>query len=121
MDGSLYAQVRKRRGPGSTGAVRLSLSPTVGPPTQAAAPQPPASFSSDPGRHSASPSADWPEEPSPSPPTDPHGDGGERRAAEGEDRAGRGKERDRETAILDDAEPSGGLEGFRRGDRKSVV
>ncbi|XP_059925339.1 tensin-2-like isoform X2 [Gadus macrocephalus] len=121
LDGSLYAQVRKRRGPGSTGAVRLSLSPTVGPPTQAAAPQPPASFSSDPGRHSASPSADRPEEPSPSAPTGPHGDGGERRAAEGEDRAGdragRGKERDRETAILDDAEPSGGLEGFRRGGR----
>ncbi|CAL8340022.1 unnamed protein product [Lota lota] len=163
LDGSLYAQVRKRRGPGSPNG-QLPLSPTVGPQTQAPPPQHPASFSPDPGRSSAPPSSDRPEEPSASP-TRPQrdGEGAERRAegaerraevverraegaerraevverraerraegaerwaegaerrAEGEDRArdnaGRGKERDRETAILDDAEPSG-AGGSRRG------
>ncbi|XP_067086877.1 tensin-2-like isoform X3 [Osmerus mordax] len=107
LDGSLYAQVKKRRGPDSTapGAPRgPSGSPTVKPPAQ------PSALSSDSG-HSSAPS-DHLEDPRRSPP-DPGREeavGCVLRRGEGEDgardrlRASR-KERDRETAILDDGEP----------------
>ncbi|KAM4613258.1 tensin-2-like isoform 2-T2 [Polymixia lowei] len=122
LDGSLYAQVRKRRGPGSTASGTspngcLPGSPTVKP----QAPSPPQhkglplSFSSDSG-HSSAPS-DHLEEPSPSPsrPKREETDCLSKRG-EGEDRARdktRGKEKDRETAILDDGDPSS-PEGLRR-------
>ncbi|XP_040890001.1 tensin-2-like isoform X2 [Toxotes jaculatrix] len=95
LDGSLYAQVRKRRGPGSTASAAspngcLTGSPTVKPQTPCQ-PQPP-TYSSDSSRSSA--------------PTD-HLQDGEDRARE----KTRGKEKDRETAILDDGDLSspGGL------------
>ncbi|KAG7250407.1 hypothetical protein CRUP_038722, partial [Coryphaenoides rupestris] len=122
LDGSLYAQVRKRRGPGSPTAGApsngcLPASPTVGPQVHAVPPQP-ASFIPASGRCSAPPppssSSDRPEERS----STREGEVVERRGVEGEergrDKAGKGKERDRETAILDDAEPSVLPEGSAR-------
>ncbi|XP_071349053.1 tensin-2-like isoform X2 [Trachinotus anak] len=116
LDGSLYAQVRKRRGPGSTASTAspngcLTSSPTVNPQTPSQ-PRPP-TYTSDSSRSSA--------------PTDHLQDGSpsincaDREIpdcaagrGDGEDRAkekARGKEKDRETAILDDGDPSspGGL------------
>ncbi|XP_023279291.1 tensin-2-like isoform X2 [Seriola lalandi dorsalis] len=116
LDGSLYAQVRKRRGPGSTASAAspngcLTNSPTVKPQTPSQ-PQPP-TYTSDSNRSSAptdhlqdgSPSINCPERENPDCPL---------RRGDGEDRARdktRGKEKDRETAILDDGQPSspGGL------------
>uniref|UniRef100_A0A3B4VLZ9 Tensin-2-like n=1 Tax=Seriola dumerili TaxID=41447 RepID=A0A3B4VLZ9_SERDU len=116
LDGSLYAQVRKRRGPGSTASAAspngcLTSSPTVKPQTPSQ-PQPP-TYTSDSNRSSAptdhlqdgSPSINCPERENPDCPS---------RRGDGEDRARdktRGKEKDRETAILDDGQPSspGGL------------
>ncbi|XP_036958238.1 tensin-2-like isoform X2 [Acanthopagrus latus] len=113
LDGSLYAQVRKRRGPGSTASTAspngcLTSSPTVKPQTPSQ-PQP----LSDSSRCSVpsdqledtSLSINRPERENTESPT---------RRRDGEDRAKektRGKERDRETAILDDGDPSspGGL------------
>ncbi|XP_070698234.1 tensin-2-like isoform X3 [Pempheris klunzingeri] len=132
LDGSLYAQVKKRRGPGSTASAAspnrsLTSSPTVKPQTPSQAQ--PLSHTSDSSRSSV--------------PSDHLGDGSlsknrpDKENAEsplkrgdGEDGAKettRGKERDRETAILDDADPSspGGLRrehsccgraGTKRGD-----
>ncbi|XP_075997342.1 tensin-2-like isoform X2 [Genypterus blacodes] len=89
LDGSLYAQVRKRRGPGSTAATAspngcLPSSPTVKPPSL---PQlSPLSSESSQSDNQDNTSA-----------------------AAGEERVrdkAKGKERDRETAILDDGDPS---------------
>ncbi|XP_056128814.1 tensin-2-like [Lampris incognitus] len=116
LDGSLYAQVRKRRGPSSGASPngRLPGSPTVKPqaPSRPLPQTQPLSFSPHSG-HSSTPS-DRAEEPSPSPvcpakqETDcllKRGDARERTR----DKTS-GKERERETAILDDGElssPSG--------------
>ncbi|AWP03124.1 putative tensin-like C1 domain-containing phosphatase [Scophthalmus maximus] len=102
LDGSLYAQVRKRRGPGSTASAAspngcLTSSPTVKPlsPTysNSSCPSPPTGHLQD-----ASASTNCPEREN----TDcaPRGGDGEDRARE----KTRGKEKDRETAILDDGE-----------------
>ncbi|XP_070759563.1 tensin-2-like [Enoplosus armatus] len=116
LDGSLYAQVKKRRGPGSTASAAspngcLTSSPTVKPqiPSQ---PQP-LTYTSDSNRSSVpsdhledtSPSINRPERENTDCPL---------RRGDGENGAKdktRGKERDRETAILDDGDPSspGGL------------
>nr|XP_019942691.1 PREDICTED: tensin-2-like isoform X3 [Paralichthys olivaceus] len=114
LDGSLYAQVRKRRGPGSTASPAstngcLTSSPTVKPQT----PSLPPSYTSNSSRSSpptvhlqdASPSTNSPDREN----TDCAS-----RSGDGEGRARektRGKEKDRETAILDDGDPvsSGGL------------
>ncbi|XP_069013906.1 tensin-2-like isoform X1 [Embiotoca jacksoni] len=116
LDGSLYAQVKKRRGPGTTTSVAslngcLTSSPTVKPQTPSQ-PQPLAytsnsSCSSVPldRQSDASPSSNVFDRENPDCPL---------RRGDGEDGAKektRGKERDRETAILDDGDPSspGGL------------
>ncbi|TKS70863.1 Tensin-2 [Collichthys lucidus] len=118
LDGSLYAQVRKRRGPGSTASAAspngcLTSSPTVKPQTPNQ-PQPlthtrDSSRSSVPSDHqdNSSQSINHPEKEN----TDCHlkRGGGE----DGVKEKTRGKERDRETAILDDGDPSG-LGGLRR-------
>nr|CBN80916.1 Tensin-like C1 domain-containing phosphatase [Dicentrarchus labrax] len=116
LDGSLYAQVRKRRGPGSTASAAspngcLTSSPTVKPQTPSQ-PQP-LTYTSD-SRRSSVPS-DQLEETSPSinHPEKENVDSPSRRGG-GDDKGKektRGKERDRETAILDDGDPSspGGL------------
>ncbi|XP_051271635.1 tensin-2 isoform X4 [Dicentrarchus labrax] len=116
LDGSLYAQVRKRRGPGSTASAAspngcLTSSPTVKPQTPSQ-PQP-LTYTSD-SRRSSVPS-DQLEETSPSinHPERENVDSPSRRGG-GDDKGKektRGKERDRETAILDDGDPSspGGL------------
>ncbi|XP_028432042.1 tensin-2 isoform X1 [Perca flavescens] len=116
LDGSLYAQVRKRRGPGSTASAAspngcLTSSPTVKPQT----PSQPQSltYTSDSSRSSvpsdhledSSPSINRPEKENTDCPV---------RRGDGEDGAKekrRGKEKDRETAILDDGDPQspGGL------------
>uniref|UniRef100_A0A672ZJ73 Tensin 2b n=1 Tax=Sphaeramia orbicularis TaxID=375764 RepID=A0A672ZJ73_9TELE len=87
LDGSLYAQVRKRRGPGST----ASASPT----------------STSDSRHSSAPS-DHQEEPSVNHPEGNDKDSSPRRPGEkdGAKEKTKGKERDRETAILDDGDLS---------------
>ncbi|KAM6980670.1 tensin-2-like [Aplochiton taeniatus] len=128
LDGSLYAQVKKRRGPGSA-ASGTSLngcppgSPTVQPPAQPQ-PQPqgqPLSLSSDSG-HSSAPSEHLPEAThSPSSPqrtaTDCVLRRGEREEGRARDRSrGNGRERDRETAILDDGDPSS-PDGARKQER----
>ncbi|XP_071384977.1 tensin-2-like [Centroberyx affinis] len=115
LDGSLYAQVRKRRGPGSTASAAspngcLPGSPTVKP--QAPSQPQPLSFSSDSCHSSAH--SDHPEDPSPSPPRPDRDDTDcllRRGEGEGKTDKTREKERDRETAILDDGDPScpGGL------------
>ncbi|KAG8007511.1 Tensin-2 [Nibea albiflora] len=112
LDGSLYAQVRKRRGPGSTASAAspngcLTSSPTVKPQTPSQ-PQPlshtrDSSRSSVPSDHleDSSQSINHPEKEN----TDcqsKRGDG-----EDGVKEKTRGKERDRETAILDDGDPSG--------------
>ncbi|XP_068455135.1 tensin-2-like isoform X2 [Clinocottus analis] len=107
LDGSLYAQVRKRRGPGSTASAAspngcLTVSPTVKPQTPV---QPQPLACSPASSHSSTPS---------DPPDDPPASARENadcpsRRGDGEDGAKetkRGKEKDRETAILDDAAPS---------------
>lgn len=118
LDGSLYAQVRKRRGPGTTSSAAspngcLTRSPTVKSliPTK---PQLPTnnsntSFSSIPSAHlnDPSPSIDCSEK---------ENVDCQLKRGDGEDRAKektRGKERDRETAILDDRDPSSPM-GVRR-------
>ncbi|XP_044036467.1 tensin-2-like isoform X3 [Siniperca chuatsi] len=113
LDGSLYAQVRKRRGPGSTASAAspngcLTSSPTVKPQTPSQ-PQP-LTYTSDSSRSSvpsdhledASPSINRPEREKTDCPSR-RGDGAKEKT--------RGKERDRETEILDDGDPSspGGL------------
>ncbi|XP_029358595.1 tensin-2-like isoform X2 [Echeneis naucrates] len=116
LDGSLYAQVRKRRGPGSTASAAspngcLSGSPTVKPHTPSQ-PQP-TTYTSDSSRFSA-PTEHLQEAPqSVNCPERENTDGTSRRG-DREDKArerSRGKEKDRETAILDDSDPStqGGL------------
>ncbi|XP_008276841.1 tensin-like C1 domain-containing phosphatase isoform X2 [Stegastes partitus] len=116
LDGSLYAQVKKRRGPGATASGAssngcLTSSPTVKPqtPTQ---PQP---LTYSPNSSCSSVPSDRPGDTSPAIncPENENTDSPLRRG-DGEDRAKektRGKERDRETAILDDGDPSspGGL------------
>uniref|UniRef100_A0A672ZLC7 Tensin 2b n=1 Tax=Sphaeramia orbicularis TaxID=375764 RepID=A0A672ZLC7_9TELE len=99
LDGSLYAQVRKRRGPGSTASAAspngcLSSSPTS-----------PTSTSD--SRHSSAPS-DHQEEPSVNHPEGNDKDSSPRRPGEkdGAKEKTKGKERDRETAILDDGDLS---------------
>ncbi|KAM3878198.1 tensin-2-like [Diretmus argenteus] len=116
LDGSLYAQVRKRRGLSSTASAAspngsLPGSPTVKP--QAPSQPQPLSFSSDSG-HSSAPS-DHLEDSSPSP-SGPEREETDCRLRRGEGQNAMrdktsGKEKDRETAILDDADPSspGGL------------
>uniref|UniRef100_A0A8C4GJU6 Tensin 2b n=1 Tax=Dicentrarchus labrax TaxID=13489 RepID=A0A8C4GJU6_DICLA len=101
LDGSLYAQVRKRRGPGSTASPQTPSQPQ------------PLTYTSD-SRRSSVPS-DQLEETSPSinHPERENVDSPSRRGG-GDDKGKektRGKERDRETAILDDGDPSspGGL------------
>ncbi|KAL7407364.1 hypothetical protein ABVT39_007399 [Epinephelus coioides] len=118
LDGSLYAQVRKRRGPGSTASGAspngcLTSSPTVKPQTPSQ-PQP-LTYTSDSSRSSVL--ADQPEDTSPSKnrPERENTDSPSRRG-DGEDGAKdkrRGKEKDRETAILDDGDPSS-PQGLRR-------
>ncbi|XP_047439777.1 tensin-2-like isoform X2 [Mugil cephalus] len=111
LDGSLYAQVKKRRGPGATAPSPngcLTSSPTVKPQTPIK-PQPhshasDSSCSSVPSDNT-SPPRKCSEGEAPNCPL---------RRGDGEDRAKertRGKEKDRETAILDDGDPSspGGL------------
>ncbi|XP_062254235.1 tensin-2-like isoform X1 [Platichthys flesus] len=115
LDGSLYAQVRKRRGPGPASPAStngcLSSSPTVKPQTPSQPPPP--SYTSNSSR--SSPPTDHLQDASPST-NSPERENTEcaSRSGHGEDRARektRGKEKDRETAILDDGEPvsSGGL------------
>ncbi|XP_042357261.1 tensin-2-like isoform X2 [Plectropomus leopardus] len=112
LDGSLYAQVRKRRGPGSTASAAspngcLTSSPTVKPQTPSQ-PQP-LNYTPDSSRSSlpsdqledTSASVNRPEKESTDSPL--------RRGGEVEDGAKekrRGKEKDRETAILDDGDLS---------------
>ncbi|XP_033483061.2 tensin-2-like isoform X1 [Epinephelus lanceolatus] len=118
LDGSLYAQVRKRRGPGSTASGAspngcLTSSPTVKPQTPSQ-PQP-LTYTSDSSRSSVL--ADQPEDTSPSinRPERENTDSPSKRG-DGEDGAKdkrRGKEKDRETAILDDGDPSS-PQGLRR-------
>ncbi|XP_026205148.1 tensin-2-like isoform X2 [Anabas testudineus] len=115
LDGSLYAQVRKRRGPGSTASAAspngcLTRSPTVKPQT----PSKPQSLtylsdSSVPSGHlgDTSPARICPK-----------GENTESPLRRGDREDGvrektRGKEKDRETAILDDGDPSS-PEGLRR-------
>ncbi|XP_059185686.1 tensin-2-like [Centropristis striata] len=116
LDGSLYAQVRKRRGPGSTASAAspngcLTSSPTVK--LQTPSQPQPLTYTSDSNRLSvasnhledASPSINRPERENIDSPS---------RRGDGEDGAKekrRGKEKDRETAILDDGDPPspGGL------------
>lgn len=112
LDGSLYAQVRKRRGPGTTASAAspngcLTSSPTVKPqsPTQSQPHTYTSSSSSVPSGHlgDVSPSINCPAKEN----TDfPLGRGNVK------DRA-KEKERDRETAILDDGDPSS-PRGLRR-------
>ncbi|XP_040059189.2 tensin-2 isoform X2 [Gasterosteus aculeatus] len=104
LDGSLYAQVRKRRGPGSTASAAspngcLTSSPTV-------KPQTPSHFSV-PSDHLEQPSLTI---------MRPDGENTDRPSRSGDGRDGakekkRGKEKDRETEILDDGDPPilGGL------------
>ncbi|XP_034534968.1 tensin-2-like isoform X2 [Notolabrus celidotus] len=108
LDGSLYAQVRKRRGPGSTASTAsingcLTSSPTVKPQP----PSPPQPLAYTPDSQRSSIRSDFLEDTKGCPEREniksPSG------KAEGEDGAKektRGKERDRETAILDDGDPS---------------
>ncbi|XP_019942689.2 tensin-2-like isoform X1 [Paralichthys olivaceus] len=114
LDGSLYAQVRKRRGPGSTASPAstngcLTSSPTVKPQT----PSLPPSYTSNSSR--SSPPTDHLQDASPSTNSpDRENTDCASRSGDGEGRARektRGKEKDRETAILDDGDPvsSGGL------------
>ncbi|XP_060898076.1 tensin-2-like isoform X2 [Labrus mixtus] len=107
LDGSLYAQVRKRRGPGSTASAAstngcLTSSPTVKPhppsPPQALIYIPDSKRSSVPCGHLKD-ATNHPERD----PTSPSGKG---EWEDGAKEITRGKERDRETAILDDGDPS---------------
>ncbi|XP_018533180.1 tensin-2 isoform X3 [Lates calcarifer] len=111
LDGSLYAQVKKRRGPGSTAPPGspngcLTSSPTVKPQTPSQPHHP--TYTSDSSRSPAptdrlpdtSPSINCPERQNTDSPS---------RRGDGEDKGRaktRGKEKDRETAILDDGDPS---------------
>nr|XP_043879443.1 tensin-2-like [Solea senegalensis] len=110
LDGSLYAQVRKRRGPGSTTLAAspngcLTRSPTVKPQTLSH-PQPP-TFTSNPNRSSLPPD---PLQDAISPTICPERGNTDCQEARARDKT-RGKEKDRETAILDDGDrlSSGGL------------
>ncbi|XP_032369760.1 tensin-2 isoform X2 [Etheostoma spectabile] len=112
LDGSLYAQVRKRRGPGSTASAAspngcVTSSPTVKPQTPSQTQS--LVYTSDSSRSSvpfdhleeSSPSINRPEKENTDFPM---------RREDGEDGAKekrRGKEKDRETAILDDGDPQG--------------
>ncbi|XP_028262154.1 tensin-2-like isoform X2 [Parambassis ranga] len=111
LDGSLYAQVRKRRGPGTTSSAAspngcLTRSPTV----KSLAPTKPQLPTYNSNTSFSSVLSAYLDDPSPSI------DCSERenvdcqlKRGDGEDRAKektRGKERDRETAILDDGDPS---------------
>ncbi|KAK1902023.1 Tensin-2 [Dissostichus eleginoides] len=118
LDGSLYAQVRKRRGPGLTASTAspngcLTSSPTVKPPTPSHTQ--PLTHTSDSSRSSVP--SDHLEDASPpiirssrENPDCPlrRGDGDD-----GTKEKRKGKEKDRETAILDDGDPSN-LGGLRR-------
>ncbi|XP_039971796.1 tensin-3-like isoform X3 [Xiphias gladius] len=111
LDGSLYAQVRKRRGPGSTASAAspngcLTSSPTVKPQTPSQ-PHPP-TYTRDSSRSSAPTDQLQDASPSINCPERENTDGGDRAREKT-----RGKEKDRETAILDDADLSS-LGGLRR-------
>ncbi|KAG7229709.1 hypothetical protein INR49_012504, partial [Caranx melampygus] len=100
LDGSLYAQVRKRRGPGSTASAAspngcLTSSPTVKPqtPSQPQHQVQASTYTSESSRSSA------PSEP----PMNPERENPECPSRETKTR---GKEKDRETAILDDGDPA---------------
>uniref|UniRef100_A0A3B3UPX1 Tensin-2-like n=1 Tax=Poecilia latipinna TaxID=48699 RepID=A0A3B3UPX1_9TELE len=113
LDGSLYAQVRKRRGPGATSSAAspngcLTSSPTVKPQTQSASRPQPFAFNCSPRGSAVSSdrlsetslSIDCSEREDPDCPL---------RKEDVEDKAKekrRQRERDRETAILDDGDPS---------------
>nr|XP_046240257.1 tensin-2-like isoform X2 [Scatophagus argus] len=112
LDGSLYAQVRKRRGPGSTASAAspngcLTSSPTVK--SQTPSQSQPLTYTSDSvpsdPLEDASRSLNCPEREKVDC-SSKRGDG-----EDGTKEKTRGKERDRETAILDDGDPSspGGL------------
>ncbi|KAI4827713.1 hypothetical protein KUCAC02_031086 [Chaenocephalus aceratus] len=118
LDGSLYAQVRKRRGPGLTASTAspngcLTSSPTVKPPspshTQPLTHTSDSSRSSVPSDHleDASPPIIRSSRENPDCPLR-RGDG-----VDGTKEKRKGKEKDRETAILDDGDPSN-LGGLRR-------
>ncbi|KAM8913844.1 tensin-2-like isoform 3-T3 [Spinachia spinachia] len=132
LDGSLYAQVRKRRGPGSTASAAspngcLTSSPTVKPQTLSQA-QP---ITNNPNLSDSSLPSDHLEQPSLTI-MRPDGENTDRPSMRGDGGDGakekrRGKEKDRETAILDDGDPPipGGLRrehsccgqaGAKRGD-----
>ncbi|XP_029287903.1 tensin-2-like isoform X2 [Cottoperca gobio] len=116
LDGSLYAQVRKRRGPGSTASAAslngcLTSSPTVKPQT----PSQPQTFTYTSDSSRSSVRSDHLEDASPLiNRSEKENTDCLLRRGDGEDGAKekrRGKEKDRETAILDDGDPSspGGL------------
>ncbi|XP_044204217.1 tensin-2-like isoform X2 [Thunnus albacares] len=113
LDGSLYAQVRKRRGPGSTASAAspngcLTSSPTVKSP----APSRPQTLTYTPDSSRSSVPSDHLDDPSTAHLERQNTDCSLRSGGEDETRQkSRGKERDRETAILDDGDPSsaGGL------------
>lgn len=118
LDGSLYAQVRKRRGPGATASAGsptgcLTSSPTVKP--QAHSLPQPLTCTSNSSQSSVPSDLLSDTSPSNNPPEKENTECPLRRS-EGEDKAKektRGKERDRETAILDDGDPSS-PRGLRR-------
>ncbi|KAM7422207.1 hypothetical protein PAMA_010331 [Pampus argenteus] len=113
LDGSLYAQVRKRRGPGSTASAAspngyITSSPTVKP--QARSQTQTLTYTSESSRSSML--SDHVEDSSTTHHERQNTDCPLRRGGEDETREkSRAKERDRETAILDDGDPSspGGL------------
>ncbi|XP_053171080.1 tensin-2-like [Scomber japonicus] len=115
LDGSLYAQVRKRRGPGSTASAAspngcLTSSPTV----KSQAPSQPQTptYTSESNRSSVPP--DHLDDPSTAHLERQNTDCQLRRGGEDQTREkSRGKERDRETAILDDGDLSSPV-GLRR-------
>ncbi|KAL6111725.1 tns2 [Pungitius sinensis] len=110
LDGSLYAQVRKRRGPGSTASAAspngcLTSSPTVKPQT----PSQPQPITNNPNLSHSSVPSDHLKQPSVTT-MRPDGENTDRPSMRGGGGDGakekrRGKEKDRETAILDDGDP----------------
>ncbi|XP_037304002.2 tensin-2-like isoform X2 [Pungitius pungitius] len=110
LDGSLYAQVRKRRGPGSTASAAspngcLTSSPTVKP----QAPSQPQPITNNPNLSHSSVPSDHLKQPSLTTmrPDGEHTDRPSMRGGggDGAKEKRRGKEKDRETAILDDGDP----------------
>ncbi|XP_063766792.1 tensin-2-like isoform X1 [Eleginops maclovinus] len=116
LDGSLYAQVRKRRGPGLTASTTspngcLTSSPTVKPPTPSHTQ--PLTHTSD-SSHPLVPSDHLEDAPPPINRSTKENTDCPLRRGDGDTKEKRkGKEKDRETAILDDGDPSS-LGGLRR-------